>query len=335
MKEFPSNQKLLKRTKVPKSLSSKDFQLGSQIVLFSRDLLLVKYADNCTAQLEDQKASEEVIAIVPSTLLKKIGNIISELEQNRLKLVACKSLFLNQVLSYIEDKGLELKFNMPDKVSNGLVIVLAFQGNNSIDIIHDFSEQWEAVYGKVVCVVTREAVNQVYDLLLHPTHNTTAQFIDGRSTCCVIKPHIIKSHKCGDLIDKIMKGDMYEISAIQLFYLDRSTCSDFFSAYNNIITGWKEMMDQLCSGPILAMEVLQKDYVKDNDAVTNFRKLVAGPYDVNIAKELFPLSIRAIFGVNNVQNAIHCTDLSEDGVAEVSYFFQLLASLGNTPLDSD
>merc|ERR1711862_639432 len=73
------------------------------------------------------------------------------------------------------------------------------------------------------------------------------------------------------------------------------------------------------------MEVLQKENVNEGDAVTNFRKDVAGPWDVDIARELFPLSIRATFGKNNAENAIHCTDLPEDGVAEVRYFFQLMS----------
>ena len=297
--------------------------------------MLVKYADNCTTELLEDQTLEKVIIIIPCKLLPKVGKIIADVEKKRLSLVACKSLFLHQVISCIEDEDFELKFELPNKASDcGAEIVLAFQGKNSINIIQDMSENWEAIYGKIICVGTKEGVQQAFDLLLNSVHNTIAQFIDGRSTCCVIKPHIIKSYQSGNLIEKIttMKDEMYEISAMQLFYLDHDTSSDFFSVYYKIINGWKEMVEH-CSGPIIALEVLQKEHIKDNDAVTNFRKLIAGPYDVDIAKELFPLSIRATFGVNNVQNAIHCTDLSEDGVAEVRYFFQLMAGLGREQLD--
>jgi nucleoside-diphosphate kinase len=45
------------------------------------------------------------------------------------------------------------------------------------------------------------------------------------------------------------------------------------------------------------------------------------------AKELFPDTIRAIFGRDRIRNAIHCTDLAKDGVLECEYFFRILADL--------
>lgn len=43
-----------------------------------------------------------------------------------------------------------------------------------------------------------------------------------------------------------------------------------------------------------------------------------------VARQLYPKSIRGKFGVNKVQNAIHCTDLVEDCKLEVEYFFKIL-----------
>jgi nucleoside-diphosphate kinase len=54
-----------------------------------------------------------------------------------------------------------------------------------------------------------------------------------------------------------------------------------------------------------------------------FRKL-CGPHDPEIAKHLRPESIRAKFGIDRVQNAIHCTDLPEDGVIDCEYFFSIM-----------
>lgn len=45
-----------------------------------------------------------------------------------------------------------------------------------------------------------------------------------------------------------------------------------------------------------------------------------------MARQLYPKTIRAKFGVNKVQNAIHCTDLEEDCKLEVEYFFKILSS---------
>ena len=52
---------------------------------------------------------------------------------------------------------------------------------------------------------------------------------------------------------------------------------------------------------------------------------LAGPADPEIARMLRPNSIRAKFGLNKIQNAVHCTDMEEDGPLEVSYFFTILS----------
>ena len=46
--------------------------------------------------------------------------------------------------------------------------------------------------------------------------------------------------------------------------------------------------------------------------------------DPDIAKNLRPNTIRSRFGHSRTINAVHCTDLEEDGVLECEYFFVLL-----------
>ena len=85
---------------------------------------------------------------------------------------------------------------------------------------------------------------------------------------------------------------------------------EYFPEYSAII-------DQVTSGPILALEVRQ------DNVVHSLRSLV-GPHDPEIAKQLRPNTLRAMYGKDRVKNAVHCTDLPEDGVIEVQYFFELL-----------
>jgi nucleoside-diphosphate kinase len=59
--------------------------------------------------------------------------------------------------------------------------------------------------------------------------------------------------------------------------------------------------------------------------VQEFRQF-CGPSDPELARHLRPDSIRAQFGVDKVKNAIHCTDLPDDGELEVEYFFKILCS---------
>lgn len=43
-----------------------------------------------------------------------------------------------------------------------------------------------------------------------------------------------------------------------------------------------------------------------------------------MAKELRPGTLRAIFGIDNIRSAVHCTDLAIDGVTECEYCFKLM-----------
>jgi nucleoside-diphosphate kinase len=83
---------------------------------------------------------------------------------------------------------------------------------------------------------------------------------------------------------------------------------------------YMKIVEHLLSGPCVALEV------RHEDPVIPFREL-CGPFDPSIAKQLRPNSIRARFGLDRVCNAVHCTDLPEDGQLEVQYFFHTLANL--------
>jgi nucleoside-diphosphate kinase len=73
----------------------------------------------------------------------------------------------------------------------------------------------------------------------------------------------------------------------------------------------------LASGPAVVLEVRQEN------AVEKFREL-CGPFDPEIARKLQPKTLRAKYGVDRVQNGIHCTDLAEDGVLETHFVFSTL-----------
>jgi nucleoside-diphosphate kinase len=62
-------------------------------------------------------------------------------------------------------------------------------------------------------------------------------------------------------------------------------------------------------------------------AVEPFRQL-CGPADPEVAKVLRPHSLRARYGRDRSRNALHCTDLEEDGPLEVDYFFKILQAAG-------
>ena len=151
------------------------------------------------------------------------------------------------------------------------------------------------------------------DLWFSSQHPTTALF--ANCTCVVIKPHVVAAGHAGQVIDSILE-EGFEISAMQMFNLDKPTAEEFFEIYRGVLPEFIRMTEQMTTGPCIVLEVRQEN------AVNSFREL-CGPMDPEIAKNLRPNSLRARFGIDRERNGFHCTDLAEDGVLESEYFFQI------------
>ena len=102
----------------------------------------------------------------------------------------------------------------------------------------------------------------------------------------------------------------FEISAMEIFQMSRAVIEEFYCVYKGVIPEYLPIIENFTSGPTLALEIRQQN------AVNSFREL-CGPHDPEIAKHLRPETIRAKFGLDRVRNAVHCTDMSEDGCLEV------------------
>lgn len=83
------------------------------------------------------------------------------------------------------------------------------------------------------------------------------------------------------------------------------------------------MCIHLAEGKCVVLEVTSTNL--ELNSVCEFRKM-CGPRDPDLCRQLYPESIRALYGKSIVHNAVHCTDLPEDGELEVEYFFKLVAN---------
>merc|ERR1719321_1679115 len=142
--------------------------------------------------------------------------------------------------------------------------------------------------------------------------DTTA--VGQNCTLCVVKPHAF--HSAGEIVSSILQKG-FEISAMGIWYMDRATAEEFLEVYKGILPEYHDICAQFCSGPSLVMEVRQ------DDAVNKMREF-AGPHDPEVAKHLRPDTLRAKYGIDRVQSGVHCTDLEEDGLLDVEYFFHIL-----------
>lgn len=160
------------------------------------------------------------------------------------------------------------------------------------------------------------SVKRELDLVFGPGNQAKTTALLNNCSGAIVKPHAIKAGHTGQIIDMILE-EGFEISALEMFNLDLPTAEEYFEVYKGVQPEFLPMIEHMTTGPCIALEVRQED------VVPSFRKL-CGPHDPEIAKHLRPASIRAKFGNDRVQNAIHCTDLPEDGVIDCEYFFSIM-----------
>lgn len=128
-------------------------------------------------------------------------------------------------------------------------------------------------------------------------------------TLCIIKPHIQREGNTGKVIEMILQAG-FEISAMEMFNLSRPVIEEFYDVYKGVLPEYLPLIENMSSGPVIVLEVRQQN------AVASFREL-CGPHDPEISRHLRPDTIRAKFGLDRVRNAVHCTDMPEDGSLEV------------------
>jgi nucleoside-diphosphate kinase len=151
------------------------------------------------------------------------------------------------------------------------------------------------------------------------------------TTLCIVKPHTLREGSAGKVIRSIQESG-FTITCAQMYHFDRPAADEFLEVYQGILPSieFQAILNEMTSGRMIALELSASPQAAQHpqtgerrSSVVAFRELV-GPYPVHIAKELYPNSIRAQFGETVGRNAVHCTDMEEDGILECEYLFSIL-----------
>ncbi|KAL7448650.1 hypothetical protein ACHAWC_000803, partial [Mediolabrus comicus] len=170
MNDLKTKRKFLKKTKLdPQTLRVSDFTKGATIVLLSRKLLLVDYADKVTREHLEQN-EETVNVLVSPSIHSSIGDILSSIE-DQFPLVDIKSVVGND---------------------DDVCVVLSFRGCGSIASVSALVESSPFSHGLLACPNDAEVGK----------NRLTTATLDN-CTCCVIRPHIVKERKVGAVVSDI------------------------------------------------------------------------------------------------------------------------------------
>ena len=327
----------LKKTKVPPNLTESDFVLGANILLLARDLKITEYADSVTRKLLDD-VDERTTVIVPPPLYESLGDIVSLIEKAGFTLVDLKTTCFG------ESEGVEAAAELLGVDPKALLrpeplTVMSFRGANSIEAVNDLIQSSSFAGLGLSCPGNADEAF-AYTHLFKKHSRTTATFEE--CSCCVIKPHAVKESLVGAIVSDVTSRG-FVVSAAAMFRLERAAAAEFLEVYDGVVPQYSEMVDELCSGSVVAMEVRLKPQFCSSfadegssaaavdgqeEVVDKFRSHV-GPWDVAMARELHADTIRGKFGRDSIRNAVHCTDLPKDGVIESEYFFKILCSSSN------
>lgn len=302
MYDIAARRVFLKKSPAPEPLEPY-LTLGTSFVLYSRTLKVKAYGDEYTKGI--MAGSDEVTCIVVSADAPGgFGKALSKVEALGYPLKGLKLVELNGTEASELVEALELPAQDVEIYGTTKTLALRVQGPSSVL--------------KQLCGpgIHASAGSRLRHLLFErPLATQPAKF--GSCTCCVIKPHVLAEKNAGAVIAHIEDAG-FPISALQLFHLKRDQANEFLEVYDGVLSDYDKHVNALTLGPCIALE-LQTDVLKFRDA--------SGPWDVDFAKELRPTTIRAIYGKDNIRNAVHCTDLPEDGDSESKYFFLILNGL--------
>lgn len=313
--------------------------IGAKIVVYSRQLTIVDFADTFTRNRLQKKTERTCAMIKPDAFLNagKIVNAIvrSNLRINQLRM--CKLTQQEAAQFYAVHSERPFYPKLVDFMSSGPILAIEIVGEDAI-------AKWRSLLGPTNSETARaerpdsirakfgtdNTMNAAHGSDSDETATTELDFFFGSGrvgqcanlsdcTLCIIKPSALVAGYQGLAIDQILQN--FNVTAMELFRLDRANAGEFFEVYKGVVPEYNSMVDELISGDFIAIEISESG----GNPVSALREF-CGPADPEIARVLRPKSLRAQFGVNKVQNAIHCTDLPEDGELESNYFFNILIS---------
>lgn len=243
MKEINTGRKFLSKTKLDGSLSLDDFFVGSVVVIFARDLKLVDYGDNETRSALSEMSEVGAIFIAPS-FASMAETVIQDIEFKGMILSNLKTFRLDA--SDVTDAA-KLHQGDPDVMckNNGetdmnYCIYMEFRGKNAAAASTAIIES-HGIKG-LIAASSNAQLESFKRHFLFKAHEPIARYeVAPESSCCVIKPHAIKSRVVGQILKDIKEGG-FQITAMQVFHMDRSQATEFYEVYSGI----KEYHSKYC-----------------------------------------------------------------------------------------
>eukprot|EP00192_Tetraselmis_astigmatica_P010881 CAMPEP_0117657936 /NCGR_PEP_ID=MMETSP0804-20121206/5595_1 /TAXON_ID=1074897 /ORGANISM="Tetraselmis astigmatica, Strain CCMP880" /LENGTH=364 /DNA_ID=CAMNT_0005464421 /DNA_START=241 /DNA_END=1331 /DNA_ORIENTATION=+ len=327
MFDIKNRRTFLKKTKY-NDLHPDSLYVGGLITVFSRQLKILEFGDDYTKRSLTSK-TQKTLAMIKPDAYQHLGKIIDAITRAGFRINKMKMSHLSHgeaCAFYAVHEGRPFYDKLTSFMSSGRIVAMELMAPDAI-------AKWRALIGPTNSDTARaEAPKSLRALFgtdntMNACHGSDAPetaaeesaFFFGQrvgpchyangTTLGIVKPSAVEGGHTGAILDAVL--ERFHITAMQMFSVDRANTAEFLEVYKGVVHPgeFTAMVDELAKGPLVAFEVADPDGA---DPCEPFREL-CGPADPEIARVLRPASLRARFGDAKVTNALHCTDLSEDG----------------------
>ena len=311
--DIKNRRPFLKKTKIP-TVTMDTLHMGAVVTVYSRQLKIVEYGDSHT-EAAFSLARQQTLCVVKPGAVHLAGKVINASQKSGFSVARVKMA----QLSSAEASAMFGEASVAE-LSSGPSMGVSLVGDDAVSSFKALAKELVSSLGD--CVVYSESADAV-------ASQTSAYFANAPAcrladtALCLVKPSSMDH--LGLVVDAVMASG-FTMTGASTFTLDRVDAVEFLEVYKGVVPEFAASVDELTSGPFVAIEVAQSgsgSNGSENGVVEALRE-ACGPADPEIARVLRPDSIRAKFGFDKVRNAVHCTDLPEDGELETHYFFKIL-----------
>ena len=323
--DIKNRRPFLKKTRIP-TVTVDTLHMGAVVTVYSRQLKIVEYGDAHTENAFSL-ARQSTLCVVKPGAVHLAGKVINAAQRSGFAVARVKmaSLSRDDAADLIGSSGSSSSdpSGAIAELATGPSVGVALVGDGAVESFKRLV-QTELVPALGDCVWCADSAERV-DAMTRAYFAKPPACRLSDTALAVVKPSAMAN--LGLVMDAVCGPNAgFAMTGAASFTLDRVDAVEFLEVYKGVVPEFAAMVDELTSGAFVAMEVALSgaDGGSGENGVVEALREACGPADPEIARVLRPQSVRAKFGFDKVRNAVHCTDLPEDGELETHYFFKIL-----------